>query len=160
MERDGVTHKVRDLNWLYTIRRYLTWSAVLHLVWEVLQLPLYTLWQTGTAREIAFAVVHCTAGDVMIAIIALVAALVLVGGPDWPRGHHLRVTLALLIVGIVYTIYSEWLNTVVRQSWAYAPFMPRVPGLGTGLAPLLQWIVVPLLALWISCNRSDRVTVS
>jgi hypothetical protein len=30
---------------------------------DVLQLPLYTVWITGTRKQQAFAVVHCTVGD-------------------------------------------------------------------------------------------------
>lgn len=143
-----------DPLWLGALRRYLAWSAVLHLIWEIAQLPLFTLWQIGTWREIVFAILHCTAGDLMIATLALVAALVLVGAADWPRATAVRVTLAMLLIGIGYTIYSEWLNTVVRQSWSYASAMPRLPPFGTGLSPLLQWVVVPLLALRLSQERS------
>src|SRR5215467_10683065 len=35
-------------------------AAIGHFFWEVAQLPLYTLWRTGTPREIAFALFHCT----------------------------------------------------------------------------------------------------
>lgn len=138
---------LNDQSWLGFLRRYLLASTVLHLAWEIVQLPLYTLWRTGTAREIAFAIVHCTAGDLMIATLALVAALLIAGTADWPRSGMTRVVILTLATGIGYTIYSEWLNTVVRQSWAYAPTMPLVPWFGTGLAPLLQWIAVPLLAM-------------
>jgi hypothetical protein len=40
----------------------------------------------------------------------------------------------------------EWLNIVVRASWAYSDRMPVVPVIGTGLSPLLQWVVVPTVA--------------
>jgi hypothetical protein len=38
-------------------------------------------------------------------------------------------------------------SIVVRRSWAYSSFMPMVSlfGLGIGLSPLLQWIMVPTL---------------
>ena len=52
--------------------------------------------------------------------------------------------------GIAYTIYSEWLNTTVRQSWAHSPLMPVLPLIGTGLSPILQWLVVPSLALTLA----------
>ncbi len=133
--------------WLDVLRRYLAWSAALHFVWEIVQLPFYMLWQTGTWREVAFAVLHCTAGDLMIAALALVTALVLVGTVDWPRNSVTRVCVVMVAIGIGYTIYSEWLNTVVRQSWAYAAAMPRLPLLGMGLLPLMQWVIVPMVAL-------------
>lgn len=50
-------------DWPQSLRRYLCVSIVANLVWEILQLPLYTLWATGTRREQAFAVLHCTIGD-------------------------------------------------------------------------------------------------
>lgn len=92
----------------------------------------------------------------MIAALGLIAALVLVGTADWPRKTATQVCLVMLTIGIGYTIYSEWLNTVVRQSWAYSPLMPRLPVLDTGLSPLLQWVVVPLLALGLG-QRPPRI---
>jgi hypothetical protein len=45
-------------NWLQALRRYLGVSIVANLVWEILQLPLYTLCTTGTRKEQAFAVLR------------------------------------------------------------------------------------------------------
>jgi hypothetical protein len=50
--------------------------------------------------------------------------------------------------GVLYTVFSEWLNTEVRGSWAYAAAMPVVPPFGTGLSPLAQWLVVPPAGFW------------
>ncbi len=143
-------------NWLGAFRLYLALTAALSLIWETLQLPLYTIWRTGTAREIAFAVVHCTAGDLMIATLSLVGALLFVGNKNWPDEQTRQVFVATIIIGLGYTIYSEWLNTVVRQSWAYSELMPQLPGLGTGLSPLLQWIVVPSVALYFARQVRGR----
>jgi hypothetical protein len=65
------------------------------------------------------------------------------------------VALTATVIGIGYTIYSEWLNTVVRESWSYAAAMPRLPVLGTGLTPVAQWLVLPPLGLWWS-HRAVR----
>jgi hypothetical protein len=51
-----------------------------------------------------------------------------------------------ILFGLGYTIMSEWLNTAVWVSWSYSSVMPVLPWLGTGLSPLLQWLVVPALA--------------
>lgn len=139
--------------WLAAGRSFLAASAVLHLVWETAQLPFYTLWQSGTWREIVFDVLHCSAGDVMIAALTLFFALVLFGSESWPHERARGVLLAMLAFGLVYTVYSEWLNVNVRRSWAYAPSMPMVPPLGTGLLPLLQWVFVPLVAMRIALGR-------
>ena len=127
---------------------YLFGSAILHVSWESLQLPLYTIWRTGTPREIAFAVVHCTAGDVLLAAFWLFAAVVVLGDREWPAEHFARVAVAAIAIGVGYTIYSEWLNVVIRKSWAYTELMPTLPVLGTGLSPVLQWLVIPSIALY------------
>src|SRR5206468_3567449 len=56
-----------SVDWLSALRRYFLASAAGNLVWEFAQLPLYTIWYQGSVREIAFAAVHCTGGDVLIA---------------------------------------------------------------------------------------------
>lgn len=51
--------------WLGTLRRYVVLGLLLNVCWEILQLPLYTIWTTGAGRAIFFALVHCTAGRVI-----------------------------------------------------------------------------------------------
>ncbi len=134
-----------ERHWLGGLRIYLGFTIAFHLIWEAVQLPLYTIWRTGTRREIAFALFHCTAGDFMIVTLSLVLALICFGGPAWPREWFTPVMLATLATGIGYTVYSEYLNTVVRKAWTYSELMPTLPPFGTGLSPLLQWIVVPII---------------
>jgi hypothetical protein len=144
--------------WLRALRVYLVGSAAIHLAWETLQLPLYTLWRTETWRGIAFALLHCTAGDVLIALAVLVLSLLLVGGEAWPaRGFHAVAGLAM-VFGLGYTVFSEWLNVAVRASWAYSDRMPVVTivNFQLGLAPLLQWIVVPIGVLAVVRRMAER----
>jgi hypothetical protein len=135
-------------NWLLALRRYVAMSFILHLIWEFFQLPLYTLWSTATIGQQVFAVVHCTIGDIMIAGLSLMAALVFVDQSRWPSVGMRLVWVFTVLLAVSYTIYSEWLNVNVRGSWAYSALMPTVPIVGTGVSPLLQWFAVPTLALW------------
>jgi hypothetical protein len=140
--------------WLTALRRYLVAVTIGNLAWEFAQMPLFTLWRTGTPEQMTFAALHCTAGDIGIAAASLAIALGMFGAPDWPRRRIVQVATATTIIGVAYTIYSEFVNTAVRGLWAYADLMPVVPGLGTGLAPLAQWLVVPPLALiWAARPR-------
>jgi hypothetical protein len=145
-------------NWLGAQRAYLLTIAVGDFVWEAAQLPLYTLWQTGTFGEKVFAVLHCTLGDLLIALAALTLGLVLAGHRDWPLRRFAAVAALMLAFGLGYTVFSEWLNIVVRRSWAYSSLMPVVSvfGLGIGISPLLQWIVVPTLALYAGRRAATR----
>ena len=142
--------------WLSAVRLYLSFTAVANLVWEIAQLPLYTLWRTGSTREVAIAIAHCTAGDLVIAASAVLMALALAGHRDWPLRRFRPVMALTLASGLAYTGYSEWLNTTVRMSWAYSDLMPIVPVLNLGLSPLLQWIVIPMAALAAARGLATR----
>lgn len=106
-------------------------------------MPLYTIGQTGTPGEIAFAAIHCTVGDTMIGGFSIVAALLLVAPTGWPGSGRGRVLATALVFGVGYTIFSEWLNVEARESWEYSELMPVLPPFGTGLSPILQWLVIP-----------------
>lgn len=135
---------------LFLFARFVPLLVAGNLVWEIFQLPFYTLWQEGTPRSRAFAVAHCTIGDVMIGTMALLISVMLFGRRGWPRFGHERVLAAATSAGIAYTVLSEWVNTQVTMNWQYAESMFQMPPLGTGIAPLFQWIVVPPLAYWLA----------
>ena len=135
-----------------TIMRYLSVMAAGNLVWEIAHVPLYTLWLTGTGGEIAYAILHCTLGDVLIAATTLGLALLLVGR-GWPVQRVQPVALLTIIFAVAYTVFSEWLNISVRGAWAYRDIMPTVPPFGTGLTPVLQWLAVPLIAFRLALRQ-------
>jgi hypothetical protein len=147
-------------NWFDALRAYLVTVGAIDLFWEAAHLPLYALWHIGTLRENLFAVVHCTAGDLLIALAALTTGLMLAGHRDWPARRFAAVAGFTLAVGFGYTVFSEWLNVVVRKSWAYSSLMPVISifSLNLGLSPLLQWVVVPVLALYASRRIGSRAS--
>src|SRR5438128_1090479 len=71
--------------WLAALRRFLLFVAVANLLWEFAQLPLYTIWNEGTPREIAFAALHCSGVDILIAAGSLLGALIVTGSSGWPH---------------------------------------------------------------------------
>jgi hypothetical protein len=125
---------------------YLSFAALFYSAWEIAQIRLYTIWRTAHSGEITYAIVHCTLGDVLIATASMVLAMMLVR--DGAPALAFRKTVATAtVVGTAYTVFSEWLNVEIRGTWAYTESMPRVPPLGTGLTPLLQWpFITPLAA--------------
>lgn len=141
------TTRRRSLGFL-VLRRYVLVMALGNLAWEFAHMPLYTLWEAGTAREIAFVALHCTGGDVLIALSTLVTALLLLGRGAWPQAGYWKIAAAAIVFGVAYTVFSEWLNVQVRETWAYGDLMPVIPMIGAGLSPLAQWILLPSLAFW------------
>ena len=138
--------------WITALRQYFSAIVVGNLVWEFAQLPLYTLWKTDSASQVTYAVFHCLGGDVLIAGASLVGSLLLLGTADWPRTRFLPVAAATLISAIGTTAFTEHLNTA-NGTWAYSDLMPLLPGMGIGLSPLAQWVVIPVLAFIVARPR-------
>lgn len=137
-----------------TLLGYASASLVLNLLWEAAQLPLYTVWAAAPREYLALAVLHCTAGDLAIALSSLVLAALPFAQKERPTIRSALVMAATVVLGIGYTIFSEWLNVHVRKTWAYSDLMPVLPGLDIGLSPLLQWLVVPILSFaWVNWRR-------
>jgi len=128
---------------------YLPWLGGLNLIWETAQLPLYTLWNEASAGTNAFSVAHCTAGDIAIGGAALIMVLILGRERAVSEWRWRRIAVWTALAGVAYTAFSEWSNTAILGSWAYSELMPtlKVAGIDLGLSPLLQWLVLPPLAL-------------
>lgn len=140
------------------LRRYFVTMAIGNLVWETMQLPFYTIWRTARFAYLAFAVLHCWIGDLLIGSVTMLFGII-AAGRQWPFANGGRAVLVTLTSGVAYTMFSEWLNVVVRGAWAYSPAMPVLPVLGTGLSPFLQWVVVPGVALWFAYRRPCALSV-
>jgi hypothetical protein len=94
-------------SWQFIALRFVPTLALVNLIWEIAHLPLYTIWRQATAAEIAFAVVHCTLGDVVIGISALFLALTITQAktpPTWPRW---RIAWIATAFSVAYTMFSE-----------------------------------------------------
>ncbi|MBQ0802685.1 MAG: hypothetical protein KBT76_13215 [Sulfitobacter litoralis] len=149
-------HPSAELLWLSALRRFAVITLLAHLLWEIAHIPLYTIWVDGTWGEIVFAVVHCTGGDLLIAMSSLFIALLVFGTGTWPHARVYPVLGAMIAIGLGYTIFSEWLNIEVREAWAYREIMPVIPIIGAGLTPVLQWLVIPIVAYFGALRQDTR----
>ena len=141
-------------SWRFILRAYLPRLLVGNFIWEIAQLPLYTLWESAYLKPIIFAVIHCTAGDVLIGASAVIGALLLLRAPCRKDWHTKRIVALTIGIGLAYTTLSEQFN-LAQGNWAYAAAMPVVPWLEVGLAPLLQWLLVPAAAWWCANQTSS-----
>jgi hypothetical protein len=144
-------HRDRNARALIAFR-FLPWFAALSFAWEVGHVPLYTLWKEAEPGYIAFAVFHCSVGDVLIGSAALLLALIVLGEGSLARWAWGRVAALTVLFGAGYTVFSEWLNVKILRSWTYAESMPRLSfgEFELGLTPLAQWLILPPLALYLA----------
>lgn len=128
----------------------LRWGALSlapHVLWELAHLPLYSSWTTDSPATLAYAIAHCTLGDGLIAAVTYGCAAVGLRSADWPRTAALAGLTILTGLGVGYTVWSEYYNVHLAARWAYGPAMPTVWGVGA--TPLLQWLLLPAVTLWL-----------
>ena len=117
----------------------------LNFFWEMVQSPFYDDINRKTYVEILVSRLHCTLGDVLIVLGSYWIVAWVVKNRHWVIDFRARDVVGFTLLGIGYTIVSEWVNVDIRGAWGYGASMPRVPLLGTGLAPFIQWVVLPPL---------------
>ncbi len=123
-------------------------SFPMHFTWEFLQAPLFRTMQDATHIEGIRICLQATLGDMVIALTAFWLASCVAGTRRWSTWPDRRTLTTWLSTGLGVTILLEYYSTEIAGRWAYGASMPRLPGIGTGIAPLVQWIVVPVLVLW------------
>ena len=93
---------------------------------------------------------QATFGDVLIALSAFWTAAWAARSRLWFLSSSRTAWVIYLGMGVLLTVSLEWLATGALQRWTYASEMPVIPWTPIGVFPLLQWVVVPPLVIWIA----------
>ncbi|WP_017926759.1 hypothetical protein [Thioalkalivibrio sp. HL-Eb18] len=124
-------------------------AFLLNYPWEFLQVPFFDDMPTMPHWEAVVFCTRATLGDVLIALVAFWGVAALTRNRGWILHPTLRTVLLFVAIGVVITIGLEWHATEIDDRWQYADTMPTLPLLGTGLLPLIQWLILPLLLIWL-----------
>lgn len=130
----------RLVQWLQAAGVWAGASFVLHLAWEIAHARLYTIWSDPDRWYVAWAVLHCTLGDVLISLSGFALVAWLLRAVDWPAVRPAAGAALVASATMLYTAWSEWRNVYQLKSWAYTPDMPTL--FDIGLSPLLQWLIL------------------
>jgi len=125
-------------------------SFLLHFVWEFIQVPTYAGMSEMDHWQATKLCLWATFGDVGFALTAFWITCMAARSRYWilrPAPFQLALFMA---VGVGLTIGFEYYYTQITQRWTYSELMPLVPPFGTGLSPLIQWLVIPPLVLWFT----------
>ena len=123
-------------------------AFLLNFVWELWQVPFFEEMPTAPHFEAIQTCTVATLGDVVIALVSFWAVAAWTRTRGWVLTPTLGQVAAFVLAGVTITVVAEWAFTDVMHRWSYAPNMPTLPLLGTGLLPVLQWIVLPPLVVW------------
>ncbi|PKO72072.1 MAG: hypothetical protein CVU20_03765 [Betaproteobacteria bacterium HGW-Betaproteobacteria-14] len=127
----------------------LLFGFLLNLPWELLQVPFFAGMSSIAHWDGVIQCVTAAAGDAVILLVAFWATACLWRERMWITQPSLNATIAFVATGIAVTIALEWWATGDSGRWTYAKTMPTIPGLGTGVLPLLQWLLIPPLVVWL-----------
>lgn len=122
-------------------------SFTLHYAWEFLQVPTYAGMADMNHWDGIKVCTSATVGDVGFALTAFWITALIARSRRWMADPKLWQIGVFVAVGIALTVGFEYYYTEVSLRWTYSDLMPRVPPFGTGLSPLIQWIVIPLLVM-------------
>ena len=131
-------------------------ALLLNFPWEIMQAGLFAGMANAPYAEAIEGCTQATLGDVLITLLAYGAVALAARNRRWLLAPSGRQLAAFIGIGLSITALIEWLATNGRwvKSWTYSTSMPLLPGTEIGLAPLLQWVVVPLLVLWFVRRQS------
>lgn len=120
----------------------------LNFFWEVVHTYFYTL-KESPFETMLYGWLHCTLGDVMISLGSFWLVSLVTRSRRWLLILNKVNFLCFIMLGTVYTVFSEWANVRVFKSWDYNEMMPMIPLTGIGLTPVLQWVVVPSVVIFL-----------
>lgn len=128
-------------------------SVLLNLPWEFIQVPLFEHMADAAHWQATKLCLRAALGDGLMSVAAYLAAAGLLRDRYWAIDVRLdgRAVAAFMALPLATTIVIERLALagVWLDGWRYSELMPVVPLIGVGLSPLVQWIVLPPLALWL-----------
>jgi hypothetical protein len=125
-------------------------ALLLHFPWEMLQAPLWVGMGDLPHGEGVRVCTIAALGDIPIALTAFWSGALAARSRLWLLEPSRGAFFVYFLVGLVITIAYEFLATGPLAFWEYAPSQPRLPIIGTGLAPVLQWLLLPPLILWLA----------
>jgi len=124
-------------------------SIPLHLLWEIAQFPLYTVWHEGDWGFILYGLAHCTLGDLLILLSVFWLVSILNHSRHWIFSASMPNIVLFTVISLAYTIFSEILNTRIKGTWGYTELMPIIPVIEVGGMPFLQWLLIPPILIWL-----------
>ncbi len=132
-------------------------AVLFNFPWEVAQMPLYVI--DGSLLEFALHCIVPSLGDGIIVLMIFGFGGMVLRRPDWSDRPGIAGYTLMLLSGFALAVIIEWAALSVDR-WSYSASMTQLPGLGVGVSPVLQMLLLPplifrVVAWWL--KRRQRV---
>lgn len=150
---DPIAKLLRRLATLFVI------SVLLNFPWEVAQMPLYV--EEGGWLEFALHCVIPSLGDGLIVMLIFGVGWAVRGRSDWTDQPGWAAYVLMLVTGFSVAVIVEWVGFYGLNRWGYTARMPLLPGLGIGVVPVLQMLILPpvifrMTGWWLARRKVDQ----
>tara|TARA_R110002110_G_C13450949_1_gene717067 strand:+ start:894 stop:1403 length:510 start_codon:yes stop_codon:yes gene_type:complete len=146
----GSSTNITDINVYIPELPLAGFGFLAHFVWEMLQVPWFIGMADAPHGSVVGLCLRATGGDVLILLASFWLSSIACGNRRWLLEGVRKPAVILVVTALVVTIVLEWLATGPMERWVYADSMPIIPLLGVGLAPVLQWLLLPPLIMWLA----------
>jgi hypothetical protein len=123
-------------------------AVLLNYPWERAQAALYIALDGSTIPPWLCFAASLVDGLFLVAIYAV--GWTILGRSDWFLHPGVLGYMVMLAAGLTIGVSVEWSTIYLAPQWAYTERMPLMPGLGVGLAPIVQMLVLPPLTFRIA----------
>lgn len=126
-------------------------SVLFNYLWELVQSPLYT--GLGSFHTMWWHCFVASLGDGLLTLLIVAAGWMTLRRAHWFLHPGVRGYVLMLMVGLLIGVSVEWGAVHMAGRWIYTAYMPLVPGLGVGLIPVAQMLLLPplvfrVVAVW------------
>ena len=133
-------------------------AVTLNYLWEVAQAPLYLGFEDWNSVWW-----HCfvaALGDGILVWLIFVVGWISFRRFDWYAHSNHRALAVMLAAGLFIGISIELVALKMLGRWAYTVDMPLLPGLGVGLVPVLQMLLLPPVIFRIAARWTGRTAIN
>ena len=123
-------------------------AFLLNFVWEFWQAPFYQDMPSAPHWPATKVCSLATVGDAALMLASFWGVAAVARSRTWVLAPSAMQVVGFTMTGVVVTVIVERVAMEKFHMWAYADHMPTLPPLGTGLLPLLQWMILPPLVVW------------
>lgn len=128
---------------------------LLNFFWEIWQAPLFGGMDKLTHFESNMSCTQAALGVVVILLVAFWIIALSARSRSWIIHPTTVQVSGFIIIGIVISMIFEAVAINFLNRWQYVVVMPTLPILGTGITPVLQWLIIPPIIVSTLRKRID-----